>query len=466
MKYAFKRRLYEALPPFLRAPTRWLPFDWLAGASYRAVLSRGRSLDRALREEVVSCQDGRLENVLTYVSEQVPAYRNLKTLVGHLAPREALKAFPLLDKEALQTHMQNYLPRDFDRIPHYECTTGGTSGNQLRLHLDNDSQAVEMGFMHRQWARVGYTPRSRKATFRGVEFRDLPDRVYWQENPIYNEMQFSPYHMNEQTLGSYLNKMSEYRPQFLHGYPSAISLLADYILRHEVDWKALNIKAALLGSEAVTSEQRAMIEKAFHTRVFSWYGHSERVILAGECEYTTDYHTFPDYGYLEILKENGEPAEEGEMGEIVGTGFLNRSLPLIRYRTGDMARRLRSECKCGRWFDRFTDVEGRWKQEYVIGKNGSRMSMAALNIHGAALDRVVRYQYFQNRPGVMELRVMVVPGFGESDVVAISTAFADKMGDELMVEVKVVEDIPLTGRGKLRRLVQETPAGSRETTGR
>jgi len=40
------------------------------------------------------------------------------------------------------------------------------------------------------------------------------------------------------------------------------------------------------------------------------------------------------------------------------------------------------------------------------------------------------------------------------------------MGDELMVEVKVVEDIPLTGRGKLRRLVQETPAGSRETTGR
>jgi hypothetical protein len=55
----------------------------------------------------------------------------------------------------------------------------------------------------------------------------------------------------------------------------------------------------------------------------------------------------------------------------------------------------------------------------------------------------------------MELRVMVAPGFGDADRLAIEETFVGKVGDELKVEVKVVEDIPLTGRGKLRRLIQE-----------
>ena len=95
------------------------------------------------------------------------------------------------------------------------------------------------------------------------------------------------------------------------------------------------------------------------------------------------------------MREDGVAVGEGEKGEIVGTGLLNRSLPLIRYRTGDRARRLSNSCKCGRSFERFDEVEGRWKQEFVIGRSGSRISVAALNVHGSVMDRVARYQYRQ-----------------------------------------------------------------------
>lgn len=456
--YAVKRKMYERLPALLKLPFGWLPFSVLAGKSYRTSLAREKFIDRASREELLDYRNKRLGEMLDYATRQVEAYKPMRRAVETLEPHEALKEFPLLDKETLQRDFEKYLPRDIDKIMHYECSTGGTSGNQLKFYLDDSSQAIEMAFMHRQWQRIGYNHRCRKATFRGIEFKNLGDGTYWQPNPIYNELQFSPYHMNEQSLDLYLEKLIEYDPEFIHGYPSAVSILADYITRNNADIGSLQIKGVLLGSEGLDRMQREVIEKAFNTRAFSWYGHSERLILAGECEHTNAYHQFPDYGVLEIVDEKGEVLEQaGESGEVVGTGLINRSLPLIRYRTGDRARKLDHNCECHRKFDRFDQVEGRWDQEYIIGRNLSRISLAALNTHGPFFDNVVRYQYYQNKPGIMTLRLMVAPGFAEKDEKMIVEAFERKTGDELDIKVLVVEEIPLTERGKLKRLVQDIP---------
>src|SRR5690606_24049033 len=135
--------------------------------------------------------------------------------------------------------------------------------------------------------------------------------------------------------------------------------------------------------------QRERIEAAFNTRVYSWYGHSERVVLAGECESSSSYHHFPDYGILEIIDDQGRLCtKEGERGEIVGTGLLNYCMPLIRYRTGDYATRLESYCACERHWNRFCDVEGHRKQEMIVTRNGGRVSLAALNMHGDIFEKV------------------------------------------------------------------------------
>jgi phenylacetate-CoA ligase len=458
MNYALKRQVYEALPsPFKRAVGK-IPFSFLAGKSYRRVLRQEGWIGQAQRSEIGGYQEKRLSEVLQFACEQVPAYQHLRAQVQRYRPSEALKWFPPITKKELQQGFSQYLPRSLWKIPHYECTTGGTSGNQLRFYLDNDSQAVDTAFVHRQWARVGYSSNARKATFRGVEFPNLEPGVYWQENPIYNEIQFSPFHMTPRTVGAYWEKILDYRPSFFHGYPSAISLLAEYVDGNGLSGRELGLRAALLVSEGCSAEQRRLIEGVFQTRVFSFYGHSERVILGAECEYSTDYHHVPDYGILEILDEDtGQAVREGNMGELVGTGFMNRSLPLIRYRTEDYARRLEYRCECGREFDRFGDVEGRWKQEYVIGKNGSKISPAALNMHGTAFGDVLRYQYCQRVPGVLEVRLMVSDRFEAVSEQALLRTFERKVGDELDIVLQVVDEIPLTSRGKLRRLIQEIP---------
>jgi phenylacetate-CoA ligase len=313
-----------------------------------------------------------------------------------------------------------------------------------------------MGFMHAQWGRVGYNPACKKATFRGVPLRQVGNGCFWQHNPIHNELQFSPFHMHEATLGSYVQRLVEHGPEFIHGYPSAVDTLAEYVLRHELTARIPSIRAALLGSEACSKAQRDRIGAAFHTRVYTWYGHSERTILGGECECSEVYHAFPAYGVLEIVREDGTPCAVGEQGEIVGTGFLNRAMPFIRYRTDDYATRDSCECECGRTWDRFSNVVGRRSVEgLLIGKNGTRISDAALNMHGECFKNVIRYQYYQEVPGQLVIRIIPNPWYSTADEARIVAAHENKLWGEMEILVQSVEEIPLTASGKQRRILCE-----------
>jgi phenylacetate-CoA ligase len=73
-------------------------------------------------------------------------------------------------------------------------------------------------------------------------------------------------------------------------------------------------------------------------------------------------------------------------------------------------------------------------------------------MHGTLFERVTRFQYFQDTPGICVLRIMVSEEFTEEDRLAIEEAYKVKVGDEVQFEVAVVGKIPLTRRGKLKML--------------
>jgi phenylacetate-coenzyme A ligase PaaK-like adenylate-forming protein len=179
MTFVAKRRVYESLPAPAKRLAGLIPFFVLAGRAYRETCGRLRRFDEAGPAEIRAFQESRLAEILEFAVSEVPAYRPLRSAVARLKPFEALAAFPLLDRDTLLERREEYLPRNFHRIPHYAVTTGGTGGRQLSLFVDDCSQSVEMGFMHRLWLRVGYTPKHRKATFRGVPFPNLGPGVFW-----------------------------------------------------------------------------------------------------------------------------------------------------------------------------------------------------------------------------------------------------------------------------------------------
>jgi phenylacetate-CoA ligase len=452
--FEYKRDVYNSLPDYLKRIVCKIPYEFLAGKAYRSTKLDLNKIEYASHEEIVKYQENALFRILDFSTLHVPAYRQHRRFVERLSAFEALKDFPFLSKERLQSKLNDYIPKCISAIAHHKAYTGGSSGNQLVFYEEDMSYAREMAFIHHQWKRVGYKPKFKKATFRGVPLKKN-NGAYWQENPIHNEMQFSPFHINSKTINKYIEQLIGYKPIYLHGYPSAIDRIAEFILRDEFNGELPPIKAALLGSESCSIQQRKRIEKAFKTKVFTWYGQSERVILAGECEKNASFHHVPNYGFLEIVNNDGNSVLEGEKGELVGTGFWNRAMPLIRYKTGDYAVKEELSGCCKRNWPRFSDVQGRWNIESIFGYNGSRISAAALNMHGDLYKNVIQSQYYQNQIGKLEIRLVVSPTFSKNDALRIEEEHKKKIWDELDISIKIVDELPLTTGGKQLRIINE-----------
>jgi len=120
----------------------------------------------------------------------------------------------------------------------------------------------------------------------------------------------------------------------------------------------------LCASENLYPAQRALLESVFSCRVHSFYGHGEAACLAGNTEASNQYHVCSEYGYTELLAEDGEvlPLAPGTRGEIVATGFNNDAMPFIRYATGDIGIAGADEAGSQRHYPVLRAIEGR-KQE-------------------------------------------------------------------------------------------------------
>ncbi|MEM4141242.1 MAG: hypothetical protein QXG36_09070 [Nitrososphaeria archaeon] len=311
--------------------------------------------------------------------------------------------------------------------------------------------------MVNMWERAGYKLGDKIITFRGVKIKGVHRGIYWQEQPLYNALEMSPFHLNYETANIYIKKIVEWKPKFLHGYPSCITLLAKLVRIFNFE-SFPKIKAVFLASENIYPWQRNTIEKAFNTRVFSWYGMTEKTVLAGECEYSHIYHVFPQYSYVEVLDKNGEQVDKGEEGEVIATCFLSTAMPLIRYRTNDKAKISQLDaCECKREYLLFENVKGhRNLEDLVVGRRGSLISLTALNIHSDAFDNCERFQLYQDTPGKLIIRIVPIRGkFSEKDVKKIESVFKNRISNELDIEIDLSENIFITPAGKVPILDQK-----------
>ena len=397
-------------------------------------------------------QSERLNELIHHLHKNIPFYK--KKSNNYEDPLKTLMDLPVLSKEEIQKNPSHFLSDDFSTKNTYSVTTGGTSGNQLKFFLDNSTYGTEWAYVAAAWSRVGYVPGDRLISFRGVDFRNANKGVYWQDNPVYNTLEMSPFHISPETLAAYVSEIKKVKPKFIHGYPSAISSVAKYL--EDAGEFIPGIKAVLAVSENIYPEQRELIERVFHARFFSFYGMSEKVIMAPECEKDTHYHAFPQYGITEILDKNGEPVGEGECGELVGTGFMNRCMPFVRYRTGDFASFTEEPCSCGRHHLVLKDLKGRWNADVVIGKNGARIPAAAMNFHSEIFKDINKFQFHQRNEGLVTLKIVLKEGISTLNENKLIQQIQIKTGDNLDVCIEYVDDIQLSPRGKYKMIIRDT----------
>jgi len=367
-------RIYNLLrttPDLVKKPLHLLPIEYrFGGESFINTYNFLKESERWGKEKLRRYQAKQLQHLLEHAVKHVPFYSGVKLTSSD--PFKNLKKFPIIEKERIQHDISRFMATNVSKKNTYYVTTGGTTGKPLEFYLDNETYGKEWAFVTTAWRRVGFKLGDKVVSFRGVIFRKADKGIYWQDNPIFNMLELSPFHMSQENLPIYVEKIRKHRPKYLHGYPSAITILARYVEDKVEDFPP--IKAVLAVSENIYSWQRELIERVFNTRLFSFYGQSEKVIMAPECEYDIRYHAFPEYGITEVVDKNGELVNEGERGELVGTGFLNYCMPFIRYRTGDYAILSDQDCACKRNHLLLENLQGRWLQEMIVGKDGALIS--------------------------------------------------------------------------------------------
>ena len=119
------------------------------------------------------------------------------------------------------------------------------------------------------------------------------------------------------------------------------------------------LKLLMGGGEGITPRTRAELEAFWGAPLCMTYASTEAAtILAFECTHRLGYHVNEFDFYVEIADRDADG-----YGEIVLTTVNRRVMPLIRYRTGDVARWLPEPCPCGLPFRRLSPLRGRLDEQ-------------------------------------------------------------------------------------------------------
>jgi phenylacetate-CoA ligase len=145
-------------------------------------------------------------------------------------------------------------------------------------------------------------------------------------------------------------------------------------------------------------------------------------------------------------------------GEVIATGFANRAMPLIRYRTGDVATlRKRAGCPCGRSRPIIDELDGRI-EDYVITPDGRRVGRMDHVFKDALL--VKEAQILQGSSTGIVVRIAPRPGYGADAQARIEREFRARLGRDIGIRFELVEAIPREANGKFRAVIS-TLAGAR-----
>jgi len=259
--------------------------------------------------------------------------------------------------------------------------------------------------------------------------------------------------MSDDNLKFYIEKLKNFRPKAIEGYPSTVYILAKYL---ESRGDFFPLKAVLTSSETLYSFQREVIERVFQCKIFDFYGQAERVIFATECEKHEGHHINLDYGITEIVNDEGESVKEGEMGWIVGTSLHNFGMPFIRYKTNDVTMLKIKGCSCGRVLPVMEDVTTK-AEDIVVTRDGRYISPSILTHPFKPLHSIKMSQIIQEDLDNIIVKIVTSDSFNQNDAQTLISGLKTRLGEEMKIHLEYVYEIERKKNGKFKWVVSKVP---------
>ena len=433
---------------------------------YDRILRR-RGTTQALREyqanlglstgQLRALQLRKLQSLLHHAYSRVPYYRQAWNGAG-IHPQDVhnladLSRFPVVTKEIIKKHYSE-LRAEGAQATNIAKATGGSSGEPLRFEITRQSNELREAVMWRGYAWAGLQLGMKTAYLWGVNVgassrrQRLKDQAYHR---FYNRRIFDSFGMNEENLASYVTALNAYRADAMVCYVSPLVTLANYILQSGRSVRPPRV--ILTGAEPLHEFQRSTIEQAFGCEVLNTYGCREFMLVAAECNRKQGLHTNIDHLVVETVDEQGVPVLGAE-GQVVITDLSNHGMPFVRYANGDMATLSDRVCACGNPLPLMESIDGR-KLDIIYAPNGARLPGEFFPHLLKDFPEIEKFQVRQKHLERIELLVVSRAGVNTTTTNAIANALNSYTEGSLAIDLRKVDEIPVTLLGKHRVVVNE-----------
>jgi phenylacetate-CoA ligase len=422
---------------------------WRFSAEFNAVLGEYQARTFTSTADIIALRDRRLADFVRHAASTVPYYRELLH-EQNLRPDDIrtladLARLPILKKADVQQLDQKLWsqavpPRDVT-IEH----TSGSTGAGLRFPRTHRANHEHWAVYVRYLLWHGLDPRQTWCLYfggRSIVPVGQKRPPYWRWNYPGKQLIFSAYHLSRETAADYLRAMQKTAATWIHGYPSHVSLIADYALEYGV---TLPIRWVSLASENVLPRQVAAIERAFGVRPIQHYAMAESVANISLCP-QDKLHVDEDYAAVEFIPRGDD------CHAVVGTNFTNPAFPLLRYEAGDQVTFTGDACDCGRPGRVVRAIDGR-AEDYIVTRGGVRLGR--LDHVFKDLVHVREAQLYQETPGAMVVRVVKGPAYTDQDERQLRSELLKRVGDEVRFTIEYRDELQRTPRGKLRFVVSK-----------
>jgi phenylacetate-CoA ligase len=402
----------------------------------------------------------RLREMLVNVEKHVPYYRKIFASTGFqptsLTSLVELQRLPFLTKALIRSNTPELTSDKAEGLARFN--TGGSSGEPLIFFIGKEriSHDIAAKWRATRWWGVDIGDPEIVVWGSPIEL-GAQDRIRYLRDRLMRTELLPAFEMSSKHLNEFVARIHSRRPRMLFGYPSSISLIARHAKSSGIKMNNLGIQVAFVTSERLYDDQRSIIEEVFGCPVANGYGSRDAGFIAHQCPSGSMHLTAEDI-IVEIIGANNLPVAPGDPGEIVVTHLATQDFPIIRYRTGDIAIMDDKPCDCGRNLPVLREIQGR-NTDFVLASDGTIM-------HGLALIYTLRdiigIEAFKIIQESLELtRVLIVPNENcniPAAVARIQHDFAERLGQDVQVNVETVVEIPAEKSGKYRYVVSKVSA--------
>ena len=406
------------------------------------------------QDEIEKIGKKSLYRVISYAIENIPYYQDLGLSVSDFHEEtifEDIRRLPIMTKQIIREAGERLHTNEKIHDWEYTNMSGGTTGEPVKMFqtgkfFDYD-QAAKILFD--EWG--GRKPGDPEIRLWGSERDIIAGKADWA-NKIYrwcrNEEFLNTFRMDDKQIEEFIQSINKKKPKLILAYVQSAREVAWYAIHNGI--KITPPGAVMTSAGTLDDDTYKILKKAFGCDIFNRYGSRECGDMACSCKKNEGLHININNCYIEILRDDGTPCEENEIGNVTVTTLNNYAMPLIRYNIGDRASYTNRKCSCGRNWPMLNAVNGRIVDVFKLS-DGNRIDGEYFTHLFYELNDVKQFQVRQDKIDHILVKLVMFDNEernADETKKVIESGIYKAMGSDINIDFEFVDNIPILASGK------------------